>query len=465
MKKLLTIILIALTLVSCQKEEIKLPANKEADNLAIEQPTNKVGFFIDTNWLKKSYPGFWIETHRWYGYGDFNKDGLRDLVVMFATNAPANINHQKDSLSRILIGVFYNHKTYFQLDTNLVYSYLGGYNGVNVADINKDGYLDVYQKTGIWEGTTYPKPPYYNNNGLGGMDAYLFINNKNKGFTKYTIPIENDAPSTTSVICDNNMNGYAEIYSSNSVYYEFNGNKVNRYELQLQKTFNGQTYDLRVVTPKYQSEKYGVYYLASDNFTDTYFILKVIGNQLVPIVKYNVPYHMSGFTEGTGGERDEMYIEDIDKDGRLEYIIPSQIFNTSTTPCIPYLLIIDNFGNDVTSKHMDAEITRPLTYEQMNFLNINGFTGFIYHTFFDMDGDGIKEIFPASGIGYKKGNDTYYYKSINGKYRLEFYHSGWTGNVNINSRVNYWPFVDEKTGVNIFLVGEGDLLKTIFKYF
>jgi hypothetical protein len=101
----------------------------------------------------------------------------------------------------------------------------------------------------------------------------------------------------------------------------------------------------------------------------------------------------------------------------------------------------------------------------MNFLNINGFTGFIYHTFFDMDGDGIKEIFPASGIGYKKGNDTYYYKSINGKYRLEFYHSGWTGNVNINSRINYWPFVDEKTGVNIFLVGEGDLLKTIFKYF
>ena len=56
---------------------------------------------VDTNWLKKSYPGFWIETHRWYGYGDFNKDGLRYLVVMFATNAPANINHQKDILGII----------------------------------------------------------------------------------------------------------------------------------------------------------------------------------------------------------------------------------------------------------------------------------------------------------------------------------------------------------------------------
>ena len=140
MRKLLTIVLILITLVSCQKEEITLPANKEGDKLAIEQPTNKVGFFIDSNWLKKYYPGYWIETHRWYGYGDFNKDGLKDLVVMFATNALANINHQKDSSSRILIGVFYNHKTYFELDTNLVYSYLGVL--VKCSDLYRDWETD-----------------------------------------------------------------------------------------------------------------------------------------------------------------------------------------------------------------------------------------------------------------------------------------------------------------------------------
>jgi hypothetical protein len=69
-----------------------------------------------------------------------------------------------------------------------------------------------------------------------------------------------------------------------------------------------------------------------------------------------------------------------------------------------------------------------------------------------MDNDGIKEIFPASGVGYKKGNDTYYYKFMNGKYRLQFYHSGWLGEVHkIKPYMNYIPFVDEKNGVNVFL--------------
>jgi hypothetical protein len=114
---------------------------------------------------------------------------------------------------------------------------------------------------------------------------------------------------------------------------------------------------------------------------------------------------------------------------------------------------------------MDAEITKPLSWEQMSYVNKNGFSGFIYHTFYDMNGDGIKDIFPASGLGCKKGADTYYYKFKNGKYSLEFYHSGWTGDVNSDSKFNYWPFVDEKNGVNLFLVPEGSLYKSIFKNF
>ena len=472
MKKLLTILTIILISTSCKKDVLLLQANKTADYLAKDtdtikyNPTKpKVGFVIDSGWFKTNYPGYWIETHRWYGYADFNKDGLRDLVLMFATNSPANTKHQKDSNSRIVIGVFYNHKTYFELDTNLVYSYLGGYAGVNVADINHDGYLDIYQMTGYWEGTNFPKPNYYNNNGHGGMDSYLFINNKNKGFTKYTIPIEDCSGSNTSVILDNNKNGYDEIYMSNSVYYEFDGNRVNRRDLNLVKTFKGEQYNLRVVTPKY-SGKYGVFYTASNGFTNTFFILKVEGNNLVPILKYDVPIVMSGPTEGNSAEREEMYIEDLNKDGKLEYIIPSQIFNTDTSPCTPYLKIIDADGNNVSLKYMDEELTKPLSFEQMNYKVINGFTGFIYHTFCDMDGDGIKEIFPASGVGYKKGNDTYYYKFQNGKYSLQFYHSGWTGDVNTNgNRTQYWPFVDERNGVNLFLVDEGDLYKSIFKTF
>jgi len=464
MKQLLIIISI-ITLIACKKEQITIVETPINNLIDTNQPITKVGFVIDSVWFNNKFNGYWIETHRWYGYGDFNNDGLRDLVVMFATNSTAGTNHQKDSLSRRVIGVFKNHKTYFELDTNLVYSYLGGYNGVNVVDINKDGYLDIYQMTGIWEGTTYPKPNYYNNNGLGGMNGFVFLNNKNKEFVKYTIPIKDDAPSIASIISDIDKDGYCEIYSGNGVYYKFDGVNFTRNILNIKKTFKNALYDIRVITPKYQSEKYGVFYLASDNFTDTYFVLKVIGNELVPIIKYDVPFNFSGFTEGTGGERNEMYIEDLDRDGKLEYIIPSQIFNTSTTPNTPYLMIIDEMGNNVSSKYMDAEITKPLSWEQMSYVNKNGFSGFIYHTFYDMNGDGIKDIFPASGLGYKKGTDTYYYKFKNGKYSLEFYHSGWTGDVNSDSKFNYWPFVDEKNGVNLFLVPEGSLYKSIFKNF
>ena len=467
MKKLLGILMIVIC-VSCNKDLPKivsvLPNNSisKQDTIITQnsiQPTQpKVGFVIDTNWFKNTFPGYWIETHRWYGYGDFNKDGMRDLVVMFATNSLHEMKHQKDTSSRIVIGVFINHKTYFELDTNLVYSYLGGYHGVNVADINNDGYLDIYQMTGYWETNTYPKPSYYNNSGWGGMDSYLFINKQNKGFTKYTIPVGDDSGSNTSVIYGN------KIYMSNAVYYEFVGNKVNRNELVVNSYFNNIKYNIRVITPKSASEK-GIYYLASNEFSGTFFVLKVENGNLIPKIKYDVPIPKSGHTEGNGGERDEMYVEDLDKDGKLEFIIPSQIFSSATEPCIPYLMILDEIGNNVSLKYMDEEITKPLTWEQMSYINRNGFTGFIYHTFYDMNGDGIKDIFPASGLGYKKGNDTFYYKFSNGKYKLEPYHSGWTGDINDSKNDNYWPFVDEKTGVNLFLTAEGSLYKTIFKTF
>jgi hypothetical protein len=437
---------------------VLIPQNKIEDKILIKNDTNptqqKVGFVIDSLWFKNTYPGYWIETHNWNGGGDFNNDGLKDLVVMFATNSPANILHQKDTSSRIVIGVFINHKTYFELDTNLVYSYLGGYGGVNVADINHDGYLDIYQMTGYWEGTTYPKPNYYNNSGWGGMDSYLFLNNKNKSFVKYTIPIENDAGSLTSIIYDNNKNGFDEIYMTNSVYYEFDGNKVNRYTLS-------SGVNMRVITPKYAG-KYGVYYTAKENSQNgDYLILKVTNGMLISKIKYKIAYSNSGPAQ-------EIYIEDLDKDGNLEYIIPIEISSNSnnTKPAVPYLMIVDEMGNDVSLKYMDEEITKPLTYEQINWIGENWQTGFIYHTFSDIDGDGIKEIFPASGIGYKKDNDTYYYKFINGKYKLQHYHTGWYGDVHKSKAyIGYIPFVDEKNGVNVFLPVEKNLYNAIFKSF
>ena len=465
MKKLLTIIIL-ITLVSCNKEIIIYLPNKsisKIDTIISQNPTqSKVGFVIDTNWFKNKFPGYWIETNNGSGEGDFNKDGKKDLVVMFATNAPANINHQKDTSSRIVIGVFINNKTYFELDTNLVYSYLGGFSAMNVSDINHDGYLDIYQPTGYWEGSTYPKPIWYNNLGHGGMDSYVFINNKNKGFSKYTLKNEIDAGSSINIIFDNNKNGFDEIYlSSCQCYFEFNGSSFDRTELILDKTFVGQSYNMNVLTPKYANNNTGIIYTAESIFGDTYFILKLENNKITAKIKFKPTYPNSGPAQ-------EIYVEDLDKDGKIEYIIPMEISSNSdnTKPAVPYLMIVDENGNDVSLKYMDEEITKPLTYEQINWIGETWVTGFIYTTFADIDNDGIKEIFPASGVGYKKGNDTYYYKLTNGKFKLNFYHSGWIGDVHKSKQyISYKPFVDEKNGVNIFLTIEKDLYKSIFKTF
>ena len=459
MRKLLLIILIT-TLFSCKKDILLPEQNKISIKNNINPTQQKVGFVIDSVWFKNTFPGYWIETHNWNGGGDFNNDGLKDLVVMFATNSSADTDHQKDTSSRIVIGVFINHKTYFELDTNLVYSYLGGFAGVTIADINHDGYLDIYQMTGYWETTTYPKPYYYNNSGHGGMDSYLFINNKNKQFSKYTIPIGDDSGSFKSIIYDNNKNGFDEIYMSNSVYYEFDGNKLNRYDLNLNNNFNNQQFNIRVIVPKYAG-KHGVYYTGTYGIDNNeHFIMKVVNNVLVPKLKF-ISHQKSGPSQ-------EIYIEDLDNDGNLEYIVPIEISSNSdnTKPAVSYLMIIDEMGNDVSLKYMDEEITKPLTYEQIDWIGETWQTGFIYHTFSDIDNDGIKEIFPASGIGYKKNNDTYYYKFINGKYRLQLYHNGWLGSVHKSKTyISYIPFVDEKNGVNVFLPVENNLYNAIFKSF
>lgn len=463
MKKLLTIITTIIILTGCKKDIILPqplpPVQTKIDSTISQNPTQqKVGFIIDTNWFNTNYKGYTIQSHNWYGHGDFNNDGLDDIVVLFASNATQYYFYQKDLNSRTVVGVFLNHKTYFELDTNLVYSYLGGWHGVNVSDINSDGYLDIHQMTGYWE-TPAPKPSYYNNNGWGGMDSYVFINNKNKGFTKYTIPVNDCAGSSTTII-----NGNKIYTSACMVNYEFTGNGFTTNNMVLNKTFNGVSYDLRVITPKFKKGS-DVYYIASNNFSDEYFILKTNGNTLSPIVKYKVPYNQSGFTDGTNGERNEMYIIDLDKDGKDEYIIPSQIFNTDTSPNTPYLMIVDSYGNDVTTKFLDAGLEKPLAFNQFN-AGIQNVTGFIYHTIKDIDGDGIPEIFPASGLGYRKDNDTYYYKFINGKYTLKFYHSGWFGDVNTNSnRRQYRVFVDEKNGVNAFMVIENSLYDSFIKTF
>jgi hypothetical protein len=468
MKRILLGFVILFGLFSCKDpfamvEPIR-PSGITQTKTETQIPKPKVGMYVDSVWFAKNYDGYKQVTIHWFGHGDFNKDGLKDIVCVFASNGTQEYNFQNNLNTRIVVGVFISKKTYFELDTNLVYSQLGGWNGVNVADVNKDGYLDIYQMTGGWEGSPHPRPSYYTSVGDGAMDSFLFINQNNKSFKKIIAPVNDVATIATSIFFDNDNNGYSEIYLSNGDYYDFNGVSLIHKKLNIVKSFKGKTYDLRVVTPKYADKKYGLIFLASDNFSDTYFVLKLVGNNLIPIIKYDVPFTKSGFTDGTNGERDEMYIEDLDKDGLVEYIIPSQIFNTSTTHNTPYLLIIDSNGNNVTSKFLDSSINNPLKPEQFNGQGRLNVTGFIYHTFVDMDGDGIKEIFSATGLGYLENGKTYYFKLINGKYTKVLYHNSWIGNVNINDAyINYWPLNDEKNGITVFHVGYEHIKRIIVK--
>jgi hypothetical protein len=464
MKRILLGILL-ISLFSC-KEDLQIVEPIQINTTGPFDEGTQVGMYIDEVWFEKAYPGYKKVAIRWYGYGDFNKDGLKDIVAVFASNGTREYNYQDGGTKKIVVGVFLNRKTFFRLDTNLVYSVVGGWNGANVADVDNDGDLDIYHMTGGWEGTSRLRPNYYIGGGNGAMDSFLLINQNNKSFKNVVLPIGGDISSIyNSILFDRDKNGIAEVYLSNGDYYDYNGINVTQKKFNIVNTFKGVNYKLRVVTPRYADSKYGLLFTACDNFTDTFFILKAVGNDLIPIIKYDVPITKSGPTDATNGEREEMYIRDLDNDGNPEYIIPSQIFNTSETPTIPYLLIIDSNGNVVTDKFLDSNINNPLKPEQFNASKILSVTGFIFYTFADIDDDGIKEIFPASGLGYLENNNTYCFKLVNGKYIKVLYNRGWYGNVTNESNkfVTYWPFVDEKNRVIIFHVGEGSIDDVIIK--
>jgi len=454
------------TIQSCKKDEINI-ANRTGDKLAIEIPEpTKVGFFIDSSWFAKNYKGYKKISNRRFGAADFNKDGLKDLVISFASNGTREYKFQDDTTKRVVVGVFINRKTWFQLDTNLVYSYLGGYEAVNVSDINNDGYIDCYQLTGTWEGSSQNLPHWYNNINWGAMDNFVFINNKNKGFTKYVLKTErNEGPKTYSVIADLDKNGIKEIYNEDCRWV-FNGQSFNKEYLTYDRgvygvQMNGMYYDISIQTPRIYHPKYGVLFISSVNHSRTYYISKVVGNKIVPFIKFYAPMDKFGPSNGTNCEFDEMLVEDLNGDGNDEFIMSMYSSSGPSDIATPHLQIIDFNGNDVTNNYLS--INNPLTNEQFNG-GLNNVTGFLYYLYDDIDGDGHKEIFPASGIGYKHNNQTYYLKLVNKKYELKLWHSGWYGDINksVNDyNTNYSVFTEAKNRVNLFIPYEYKTIENI----
>jgi hypothetical protein len=100
--------------MGCNKDVIINPTHNQSIPEVKQNPViTKTGFFINTDWFSRNYPGYTNQTNRWYGYGDFNKDGLRDIVCAFASNGTQDYLWQNDTTKRLVVGVFLNNKTYF----------------------------------------------------------------------------------------------------------------------------------------------------------------------------------------------------------------------------------------------------------------------------------------------------------------------------------------------------------------
>ena len=103
--------------------------------------TIKDSLEINKDWWGRmvvKYPGFHGTNNRWMSTGDFNNDGLPDIVLQFAAVGNGNGSmFWQDSLenSKRFKGVFINKgNQYFILDTNLVYFFKGGDDGQIVLD-------------------------------------------------------------------------------------------------------------------------------------------------------------------------------------------------------------------------------------------------------------------------------------------------------------------------------------------
>ena len=211
MKKLLIIILITLTIVSCKKEEFNSPANRQADNLAVEIPTKKeYQLFLDFDSLKQktgievmsgpividydnngkydiivnrhnksrtatSYvyellnPIVILDskkiieiTNLWKGgttstIADFNGDGFDDIAVM--DNGPEfwdlNSNPQKTPLT-----VYWNNKGTFDGKNTFVKEMTNGCFNINTGDVDKDGKYEIIPMGNQFEDFSYE----FNNN-------------------------------------------------------------------------------------------------------------------------------------------------------------------------------------------------------------------------------------------------------------------------------------------------------------
>ncbi len=413
---------------------------------------------INKDWwtnMTKKYPGFHGTQNRWMSTGDFNKDGLPDIVLQFASVGTTRMFWQDSIIdSRRFKAVFVNRgNNNFELDSNLVFTFKGGDEGQIVLDMNGDGFLDVYQPTDNWHGTRATMPKYFDSR--ENMGEYMFINKSNKSFegsffndtggsTRHyqVIDIDKDNDDELAFVgMRDDLNKTIPIsypFEDSLQVFDYKG-KFMRKTLQLiqrntadslfrnlqfipmftkQDTLFGLLKDPRNELGSSKIDMFG-YITATEK--------KAISNISIPVGLSRKPHHNNG-RQG--------FVQDLDGDGKNEYLF-SFWRNTDETT---YAVIFNEKGQDVSNKFFS---------DSLNY-KIGKIAAGMSDVFDDINDDGYIDILPIHGMGFKyKGQFSYFlFNPKIKKYELKKLH-----NYDIKllaeqpptDTLSYWPDYDYKS--------------------
>jgi len=423
---------------------------------------------INKDWWGRmvvKYPGFHGTNNRWMSTGDFNNDGLPDIVLQFAAVGNGNGSmFWQDSLenSKRFKGVFINKgNQYFILDTNLVYFFKGGDDGQIVLDLNGDGYLDVYQPTDNWHGLRSKVPIWYKDS--TNMGEYIFINNINKSFTGTFL---NDTTSKSPFNTGGSTRHYQilDIDNDNNDEIAFEGlydelpkpyptrypeedsiqifdykNQLYRKMLQLISVNESDTLFRNRKFQVMFTKKDTVYGILKDPRSETspseldyfgYYTAnqkKVISKISIPAGLSKKPFHNTG-RQG--------FTQDLDGDGINEYVFSFWRASDETT----YAIIFNANGQDVSNKFFDDSLN----------LKIGKIKAGISDVFDDLNNDGFIDIIPNHGIGFKynKKYSYFLFNSIKKKYEVKTLHNyqvRFNEELTSSDSLSFWPDYNYKS--------------------
>jgi hypothetical protein len=386
--------------------------------LGFSQLLPKNNLLINKDWwtrMTKKYPGFHGTQNRWMSTGDFNKDGLPDIVLQFAAVGTSRMSWQ-DSLidSRRFKAVFVNKgNNNFELDSNLVYTFKGGDDGHIVLDMNGDGFLDVYQPTDNWHGTFQTMPKYYDSR--ENMGEFMFINKSNKSFEEsffnetggatrhyQVLDIDKDNDDEIAFVdLRDDFNKTIPIsypFEDSLQVFDYKG-KFQRKTLQLiQRNMADSLFrNLRFIGMfSKQDTLYGLLKDPRNEFGSSSIDMfgyitatekKAISNISIPVGLSRKPFHNNG-RQG--------FVQDLDGDGKKEYLF-SFWRNTDETT---YAVIFNEQGKDISNKFFS---------DSLNY-KIGKIKAGISDVFDDINNDGFIDIVPLHGIGFKYNNEFSYFQ-------------------------------------------------------